>query len=255
MRATPVVVVAAGLLGLTAGTILRGRADAHLAPTVDQGIYYFHESDCNFLSSGDPINVVFVGLAADKTHVEKHMAHHGLGSNDLDWIIPGATGAFEYFHDHECEGMDGQAATGSAIDPRTHARWNEGDINGQLDFDPNLQAYYSVAPTHYEDNVFCGSFFDHFIPPNFGRQHVIPGNVPYPPGGYNTGQEELFEAFVGQYEVPHHFQTDSVAWNNTAVSEQCNGEFAWGDGIVYYISMDSLDDTGGGWNPNKGFAW
>lgn len=230
MRALALVFAASagGFLGLSA----KDRSDAHLGS--HQGMYTYAEKTAGgqCVSPKDPINVVFVGLAAWADQVDQHATHHG-------WRYKTAGG--QYFIDHygQCENMDGTAATkdeffGFIPQDRYHMRHNQGDIDDALDYDPDWGFYTIASPHHDEVHI-------QYLPPK--RCHFVDE------GGFDEGRLRVVDDWISQYPQPRHHQlvhSDFVGNTNGILQQPCNDQVSRSDGYVWYISVEPGSGPGTG---------
>jgi hypothetical protein len=213
--------LAALVLGVFAGGLTgwRGpeRAGAHIANQAGHiGPYSYGDSRCR--NPVDPITVIFVGNATT-ANVNTHSAHHG------GWSYSGPSSG-QYFYQHGCRRPAGDIASGNLLSlQRYHMRHVSG-----VDA---TQGTYSLGTPHREDLVFCGVLPNHAVDSNWNEE----------PGGYVRGKWQIADTWhfwtrpAPDAPVQDHYFVDSQYWNNTAAMWQCDGEPAWNDGWVDFVSI------------------
>ena len=204
---------------------LQSAVPQHILEEVDIGEYtYEDEQTC--LSKKDPINLIFSGFLGFPNEVDEHARRSDHGG----WTDNPSSA--QYFRDHGlCQEMDNANADGGSLVDRFHMRYNQG-----LGWDPDWR-YYTVASAHHEDFVL-------FPECPFPGRHAVDGNENEPPGGFNMGRAEIWWNWTVLANDPH-VKIWQENWGNTQQFQQCDGDKAWSNGWVYWISMDYQIDTGG----------
>ena len=206
------------------------------SPQVGHPIAYTHEEGkaCDYFSRKDPINIVFQGDLGDYVSVRTEAGAHSF------WLVTG--GGKQEFLDHgECKKMDDASA--SAGDAAPISRWHMRFLQG-----PQPDATwgtYTVAAAHREDSVPWPSCS------KFPWGHAVDGNLNEPPGGFNKGRAEIYNDWVvypGDWHPgrSHSIQWPIENWDKTQPFDQCDGDTAWSDGLVYFITMPTSGSGGGG---------
>lgn len=191
---------------------------------------YTYEDEGTCLSAKDPINLIFSGSSGFPNDVDAH----ALRSDHGGWTDH--PGTVQYFRDHGlCQPMDNANADGGPEAGRFHMRYNQG-----LGFDPDWK-FYTVANAHHEDYVLWSPWNFNCGPPG---GHAVDGNENEPPGGYNKGRAEIWWNWTVLANDPH-VKIWQENWGNTDQFEQCDGDKAWSNGWVYWISMEHPLNTGG----------
>ncbi len=207
----------------------QGSSPPDIIPNVHQGYYTYSAEPCATASRVDPITVIFHGSFGHYADVRSHaaLADHG------GWNWNG--GANQYFSDHyDCEPMNDDAATlpdWLPINDRWHMRYNEGP-----DYDP-VRGWYTVASPHFEDLIWDWPWDPPIV------CHAVKENDPVTGtgGGFNMGRDEITTNWSWMAGDTHYL-TWWEYWGNIQRFQQCDGGYAWSNGIVDYISMPS-----GGW--------
>lgn len=178
--------------------------------------YSFSNESCSS-NLVDPVGVVFAGTNASAENAGNAMAYHA------NWYYGGAAGqslnVFRQTSSRICKpSNDGRNSVGLGPQgtSRFHARyWLSREIGGY----PK-----TVATPHYE-RVTCGT------------NHAVIGNGNGPGGrsGFTYAKHELKQLF----ELGGH-ATSSVYWGNTRSFQQCNGNWAGGDGYLAVIYLNHL---------------
>lgn len=234
----PVALAATSGLGATLALLgSQGGGSAHLSENTGHPIPYTHSGDdCGFFDRKDPINVVFQGDLANYVSVRAEAAAHSF------WLVNG--GEEQYFLDHgDCKEMHDASASASESAPVS--RWHMRYLQGPQP-DPTW-GIYTVAAAHREDAI-------PFPDCPFPFRHATDGNLNEPPGGFNKGRAEVFNDWVvfpgdSHPGIFHSLLFPIENWDNTQPFEQCDGDIAWSDGLVYFISMSAGGPPSGG---NKG---
>jgi hypothetical protein len=216
-------VVAGVILGAClAGVLVSGQASrsvsAHLNPWGHTWPYSFTTSNCGWNTEVDPVQVVYYNNASYST-VQGHSAHHGWASND-------GTTAQQYFDNHGCGVMTGQNSSAGITSSRYHQRYRV--TNGD-----STWGTYAISTPHYEDIIFCGITPKHAVRENHSSS--------MPEGGFINAKHKVNQLWHnyggGGVANPHHWN-GAQNWDNVRRFQQCDGEWAWGNGLVDFIRID-----------------
>ena len=172
--------------------------------------YSFSNESCSS-NLVDPVGVVFAGTNASAENAGNAMAYHA------NWYYGGAAGqslnVFRQTSSRICKpSNDGRNSVGLGPQgtSRFHARyWLSREIG---------EYPKTVATPHYE-RVTCGT------------NHAVIGN------GNGPGGRSGFT--YAKLELGGH-ATSSVYWGNTRSFQQCNGNWAGGDGYLAVIYLNHL---------------
>jgi len=219
---------------------------------IDVGRYTYNGPDCNDGDGWvDPINLIFVGydartVAAVKDHLRRD-DHGGFAYSH---------GSNQWFRTHGfgCSLRDDQANSGDpfGID-QVHVRFERGRLaSGEPDTDPEFGPYV-VAAAHREDVIL-------WPPSCWDTLHAVKGNELEPPGGFNMGRNYIVDSLtlMANDGIAHdplgHELVDTQYWGNIHPFRQCDGEYAWSDGWVDFVSMPPQVGPGGGDCRSRGFC-
>jgi hypothetical protein len=184
------------------------RASAHF----NSGEWSHVGSSCSYTDTRqDPVNLIFYGSGYADRAADSINYHFG-------WSNAG--GGTQYFASHgNClPHTHDPASSGS---PRYHVR-----IKKTWDGDPGGWEVTAAAAPHYERNVDCT-----WGP--FGTDHAVYGTPSVTWSGYVEGRQRIID---GLYFREGHYFWGYQWWNNTEPRvNQCNNDYAWGDGYVGFI--------------------
>jgi hypothetical protein len=224
------------------GSIAAGLAVAVLGPVAQAHIdrasghvrtYAYSASNC--ASKVDPIQVVFFNAPQTGSSLDlgTHFGQHGgWSTDDPDWF-PGYKQ--QYYYDHGCSQKDGERSTSWALNSRYHARWQ--DMTNSANWD-SFFGHYALATPHYEDITDDGDCdsstkpFDHAIREN--------NSSSMPEGGYINAKHTVDHLWTYNWPgagggVGQHKWHGTQNWDNVDWMWQCDGQAAWGNGIVDFI--------------------
>jgi hypothetical protein len=194
--------------------VLTAVAVMAVVPTASQAFPWFSSpytsAAGNCGTSIDPINIVFQGTNAWASDVARNSnVHAGMGDtsgSSQSLSVPYGTG-------RQCRPMDETRATGP--DTRHHSRfWRQPNTDGD--------AKLVMGDAHYERRT------GRYEPGCLGTHAITP--VGSTPSGFDIGRRYV----VGSFQNGGHY-AEGKWWGNTNSFRQCDGGYAWSEGIGVVI--------------------
>ncbi len=153
----------------------------------------------DYISAGDPINLVFDGNGSWTNSYDYVLAY-------LGWYDRG--GSAQQFPDHSAspwENQDGQAGSDCEICSRYHVRYNQGNDGGGASW-----GTWTMAPAHYDQVVWCG----------------------HKSSTYDGARNTIHNAFVN-----NGYTVGFIYRGNNQAARQCDGSYTAGDGSYVWIDI------------------